>query len=424
VTANPDPAVILILTVGGSEAPLRRAIEETDPSGLLLIASGGEHGQTSSAPAAQDMATAFQGGRPERFSILVTVPADDPDVGFSRIIAAIEETTRQRPGHRLIANYTGGTKSMSAALLMAAFHRRIEVQITTGVRTDLTKVVSGTESARALDTRLMGVETDLASALKLAERADYAGASFLLTTLQNEIKRKRFYPTKGLRRRLESSLRYCDCLAAWDIFDHRTAHRQLESAHDMGEAWAEALEASGHRRLLNDIIQGDKNPSVGLCADLLANALRRRDQHRFDDALARLYRFTEACAQTQLFRRWGLRADALSDDNLPDELKGRSTPVYDAALKAYVHRIGLHQTMRLLRHKDPSDSVADAYFKGGDHGPRWLNARNKSIMAHGYQIIGKEVVDAALAWIDANLIPAMDLRRSAPFPTQPFARVP
>jgi len=420
VTVDPDLPVILILTVGGSEAPLRRAIEETDPSGLLLIASGADQGQTSSASAAHDMANAFKGERPERFSIVVTVPADDPDVGFSRIIAAIEETTRQRPGHRQIANYTGGTKSMSAALLMAAFHRRLEVQITTGVRADLTKVVSGTESARALDTRLMGVEADLAAALRLAERADYAGAAILLTTLQREIKRMGLRPSKSLGRRLESSLKYCDCLAAWDIFDHRTAHRMLESGYDTGEAWAETLEASGHRTLLNHIVRGGKTPSIALCADLLANALRRRDQHRHDDALARLYRFTEACAQTQLFRRWGLKADALSDETLPDFLKSRSTPVYDVSLKADVHKIGLQQTMRLLQYKDPSDQLAGAYLDGDDHGPRWLNARNKSILAHGYQIIGRAVVDEALAWIDAKVIPAMGMRPVAPFPTRPF----
>jgi hypothetical protein len=170
------------------------------------------------------------------------IPADDPDVGFDRIIAAIEEAARSRPGHRLIANYTGGTKSMSGALLMAAFNRRLEVQITTGSRTDLTMVVSGTESARQLDTRLMGVEADLASALRLAEGGDYAGAAFLMEALRAEVKRKGLRPTKDLGRRLESSLNWSRCLAAWDRFDHRDAHRLLESGWDAGETWARGSE--------------------------------------------------------------------------------------------------------------------------------------------------------------------------------------
>ncbi len=419
MTAPTDPPVILILTVGGSEEPLRRAIEEARPNGLLLIASSGEDGQSPSEPRARDMAAAFRADAPGRHAQIIAVPADDPDVGFDRIVAAIESMARRWPGHRLIANYTGGTKSMSGALLMAAFHRRLEVQITTGARTDLTKVVSGTESARRLDTRLMGVEADLATALTLAEGGDYAGAAYLLEKLQAEVNRRGLRPSKDLRRRLEIGVKWSRCLAAWDVFNHREAHRLLQSGWEAGEAWVEPLDASGHRGRLNDIVASGKTPSLALCEDLLANARRRRDQQRHDDALARLYRFTEACAQTQLFRRWGVTSGELNASDLPDDIKGRSTLRYDPRLKRTVHQIALHQTMQLLIHRDALDTVARAYFDVGDHGPAWLGARNKSILAHGYQVIDRKVVDEALAWIDARLAPALGLSRPPPFPIRP-----
>jgi hypothetical protein len=72
--------------------------------------------------------------------------------------------------------------------------------------------------------------------------------------------------------------------------------------------------------------------------------------------------------------------------------------------------------MQLLAHRDPADPLANAYFDGTDYGPRWLSARNNSILAHGYQIIGHEVVDEALAWINAKAGPAMKMPTPAPFP--------
>jgi CRISPR-associated protein (TIGR02710 family) len=369
------------------------------------------------------MAAAFRADAPNRHTQIIAVPADDPDVGFDRIIAAIESTARRRPGHRLIANYTGGTKSMSGALLMAAFHRRLEVQITTGARPDLTKVLSGTESARHLDTRLMGVEADLATALTLAEGGDYAGSAFLLERLQGEVNRKGLRPSKDLRRRLETGVKWSRCLAAWDVFNHREAHRMLQGGWEAGETWVEALDASGHRGRLNDIVASGRTPSLALCEDLLANARRRRDQQRHDDALARLYRFTEACAQTQLFKRWGLKSGELIETDLPDALKGRSTIRYDPRLKRPVHQIALHQTMQLLIHRDALDPVARVYFDVGDHGPAWLGARHKSILAHGFQVIDKTLVDEALAWVDTKLAPALGLSRPPPLPTRPFANI-
>jgi CRISPR-associated protein (TIGR02710 family) len=280
-------------------------------------------------------------------------------------------------------------------------------------------VVSGTESARQLDTRLMGVEADLASALRLAEGGDYAGAAFLMEALRAEVKRKGLRPTKDLGRRLESSLNWSRCLAAWDRFDHRDAHRLLESGWDAGETWAETLQVSGHRAWLGDIVRNGRSPSLSLCADLLANARRRRDQHRYDDALARLYRFTEACAQTQLFRRWGLKSGELYDFDIPDFLQGRTTIVYDPSLKRRVHQIALNQTMQLLVHRDPADPLGRAYLDASSHGPPWLSARNKSILAHGFQVIERRLVDEAFGWIDSKIASALGLPCAAPFPTRP-----
>ena len=49
-----------------------------------------------------------------------SVPADDPDATFARCVEWMRGAQRLFPESRLVADYTGGTKSMTGGLLMAA----------------------------------------------------------------------------------------------------------------------------------------------------------------------------------------------------------------------------------------------------------------------------------------------------------------
>ena len=54
------------------------------------------------------------------------------------------------PGARFVADYTGGTKTMTAALVCAALQSDdVELQLVSGARRDLVGVVDGTERAMA-----------------------------------------------------------------------------------------------------------------------------------------------------------------------------------------------------------------------------------------------------------------------------------
>jgi CRISPR-associated protein (TIGR02710 family) len=204
-------------------------------------------------------------------------------------------------------------------------------------------------------------------------------------------------------------------LARWDRFDHKAAWLKLEDGLDNAALWAESLRASGHGAILEDLARGKDEPRVTLCQDLLENARRREAQGRLDDALARLYRFTEACVQTRLYDRYKLKSGELNMSDLPPKLAGQLTPSgYPPRYKT-----GLLQTVNVLRHKDQADPVADAYFFGDERGPRWLVRRNSSILAHGYSAVEPQVVKEAFAWIKDKLVPAMRMPLMPPFPTKP-----
>jgi CRISPR-associated protein (TIGR02710 family) len=328
----------------------------------------------------------------------------------------LDQYRSQWPAARIVADYTGGTKSMSGALLMAAFQRDIEAQVTTGRRENLVRVTSGTETARYVDTRLINIERDFATALRVASHGDYAAAAELINDIRKQVQRQQLTPSKAFNTRLEHAGGWARCLSAWDRFTHRDAWEIYRRAWEEGRTWASALAASGHAPILEDLARGKSEPRLSLCQDLLENARRRERQGRSDDAVARLYRFTEACVQTQLYRRYGLKSGELRASDLPPallrELQPRGDPpMYQAALR---------QTAELLRRKDPKDPLAKAYFSGEEHGPPWLSKRNKSILAHGYTSIDSQVVKQAFVWIEAEVLPAMQMTRMPEFPDKPL----
>jgi len=417
MTNESNPPLILALTVGGTPAPLETAISEAKPDILLLFASAAASGAVSSKPEADKFKAAFEAGGAERKAKVIDIPADDPDRAFGRIVAEFDEFRKKHNGCRIIANYTGGTKSMSAALLTAAIHRDLEAQITTGRRDDLVKVASGTEAARDIEVRLIGIERDLVTALRVAAHGDYGAAAGLIGESRRKVERESLNPPKSLNKRLKQSHDWANCLAAWDRFDHKTAWNCLETGLDAAAPWAESLQDSGHAAILADLAQGRDEPRMSLCQDLLENARRRERQGRYDDALARLYRLTEACAQTRLYQRYGLKSGELSKSDLPPEILKEARASYNPRSGREAYSVGLMQTMRLLKSRDPNDPLAKAY---GDKGPVWLSDRNHSILAHGYRSIDARLVKEAFNWIDQKVLPAMGMTRMNPFPENPL----
>lgn len=416
MTEEANPPVILVLTVGGSREPLETAIREVAPDTLLLIASTAGANSISSKQQAQELKTAFEGGGARRKAHVIEVPSDDPGAAFSRIGAALDSYRSQSPFCRIVADYTGGTKSMSAALLMAAFQRDLETQITTGQRENLVKVTSGTETTRDIDTRLISIERDLSTALRLASHADYAAAADLIKDIRNQIQRQRLKPSKAFNTRVEHASEWARCLRDWDRFAHQEAWETYQRAWEEGRSWANALKDSGHAGIIEDLARGKDEPRISLCQDLLANAQRRFQQGRLDDTLARLYRFTEACVQTQLYRRHQKKSGQLIGSDLPPDLRKTLVPRGDPP----VYQTALRQTVEVLLYLGPKDPVATAYLDAGEHGPPWLSARNRSILAHGYTSIDPAVVNNAFTWINQHLLPAMRMEPMSPFPTTPI----
>jgi len=430
VSEQENPPVFLICTVGGSPQPIATALRELRPDVVWFLVSDGKTGESSRAQVerreieynrsagAFGPGLKFAHGCPAE-SRVFEVPADDPDGAYKVCRSVLAQARRRYADHRLIADYTGGTKSMTGALLMAAFAQPgVEVQFMVGERSDLVQVKPGSEKPQIMAADFLMAERDFAAAEQAVDGYDYAAAHRLLNELRNRLAGVGAKPPGPWRRRLEQAVAWTGTIALWDAFDHRKAAQRIRQ----GDSWLRAaLVETEHLPALLALGQSEKRtPGWHVCADLWLNAIGRGERGRYDDAVARLYRLTEATAQVQLWSRYGLETGRIAPSEIPESLG----PVYvktDPKSGARYAQLGLEQTVTLLRHRDPDDPLVAVYAgDDGSHGPPWLPKRNNSILAHGFASIDGKAWEEARNWVETHLTPFFV---SAAFPQFP-RRIP
>ena len=221
-----------------------------------------------------------------------------------------------------------------------------------------------------------------------------------------------------VKRELATLKALIDAYAAWDRFDHKTAQTKFDDAlknrNDLKAIFTDAgslIDRIGSHRDCVAQLVASKDPTTAWVQDLLDNACRRAAEHRFDDAVARLYRAIEALAQIRLREQHGISdTKKVSLDKLPpglrEEWKNRAR---DGAVM-----LGLRDAYRLL--KELGDELgcrfAESELDDDERSP--LGARNDSILAHGFVPVGdkvyKQLWERACKLADYRQDPDLDWR--------------
>lgn len=365
-------STLLALTVGGSCAPLVTAVRDYAPDFVCFFASAGPRGSRAMVDGPGQVCQGTPnivtqtGLTPEQYEVVELAEPDSLPDCYSAIRAAMGRLAADRAGWRRIADYTGGTKTMSVALALAALEAGWELSLVTGTRPDLVKVLNGSEMAALVNAWEVRARQVIAEARRLFNAYAYASAGALLEGLT------RTGPlSNALQREVKQWVAVCRAFDAWDRFDHARARQLLEpyQSHFVPQ-W----------RFLKALVGLERATGYEPVLDLVRNAERRAERGRYDDAVARLYRALEMLAQTRLGQRTpSLDTGDLDTSALPEKLR-RKYEAWRDATDGKV-RIGLRQTYDLLAGLD--DPLGRVWR---EHENRVLNAlkkRNTSILAHG-----------------------------------------
>lgn len=418
--ARPDR--VLVVTVGGSHAPIVKAVTWHEPDFVWFVCSEddasagprgiGSHSQiTGEGPVCRsdgqkkpdlpNIPTQLGLGR-DRFEVLC-VPADQPARAVELIVDLLERLRSDLAVRDLRADYTGGTKSMSAALLHAAvLSGGVRLFVTTGPRPNLVRVPDGHESTQHIDDDALTSRWRVRDAERAWARFAYGEAARLLDRLD---------------RKSETSSRLLTMsrgLAAWDAFDHAFAFQLLQQyARQLDH---ELIAALGQMRAPDDG-RPPKDPSrveALRIHDLYLASARRAAAGRHDTEVLLLYRALEWIAQ------WTLRFHhAIDTGDVPadEQLAGLAHVGHDGKRK-----LGLFNAWTAISRLDgPLAEVGRATEKTRF---RFAERRNQSIFAHGWTPIPATEAAEARTWFESEVLPAFQqvaFNGRPPFPQLPTA---
>ena len=402
------PKTLLICTVGGSHQPIVTAIKDIQPDYVYFICTGndpgtGRPGSTMQITGKGSCIKAdFKDEKPSlpnipaqtglaenQFSVC-EVLADDLDNIYSVCQQAIAEALTNFPDCRLLADYTGGTKSMSAGLVVAALENKaVELQLITGNRSDLIKVRDGFENTQFANIETVRFERMIDPYLKSWERYAYSEAEAGVKKIDSP-------RSPELKNRLCLLRDLSRAYAEWDNFNHANAWAILQT-------YASRLVEEPQQKLLANLRRlNDNNPEKRDAArlfDLYLNALRRAEQGRYDDAIARCYRLIEWSAQWLLEKQCGIKTANIRAEDIPAgvELSPNRDVIYQA---------GLFAAWQLIKHKT-TGAAAQFISQQEKQLLHHLQCRNLSILAHGFEPIKQADWLLFQQWLDIAFIPML-----------------
>lgn len=397
---------ILVCTVGGSHQPIVTAIRELKPDQTVFFCTGRDPGTGKPGSEIQIKGTGkvikalledekptlpnipAQAGQPEGSYETVIIPADDLDEAVTIIRQKLGDTVRKFPGAKLVADYTGGTKSMTAALVIAALEtKNIDLQLVTGNRADLIKVKNGTETSAPANIDSVRLTRTMEPYLLAWGRHAYDEAADGLSCIQRPV-------NTTLRNRLCRAKDISMAFAAWDRFDHIEALRLLEIYNPII-----GKDLGGQLAALRLLVEKNEQQEPALMLDLWRNAERRAVQGRYDDAVARCYRLVEWTAQWLLCTRCGIDTSDITLKQLPDGFEiGMG---YENKIQA-----GLFSAWSLvgkLLNGAAGQFAANRISTLRDH----IQVRNSSILAHGKTPVSKENWEKIHLWLDETFLPML-----------------
>jgi CRISPR-associated protein (TIGR02710 family) len=375
----------LLLTVGTGTAdqleqtlltPLRKSIEKGQWAKVVLL------------PSKQTEANAFA-MREANPSYPIEVralrrPGDEEDVDAcfehcERQVAALVEGGFA--AGEITADFTRGTKAMSAGLVLAAIVHGIPAlrYITSSQRDNRGMVVPGSENPSDFATAKITVRRELERALNLIRAGQFAAAERICAIAPAG-------PLAGDVRWAKWCAQFWGC---WDRFEYAAAQK-LAAADGLPRrpGWVgEFRPSEKHLKSLGGLaaklpasIRERVSPCRILAADILANARRRLAEGQTEEVLVRCYRVTELIGQYRLLA-WGYDSGDLRP---PEEWAGKLAEQGAPLRRDRDGRIqiGRELTAQLLEHL--GDPVAGQLLNPDWPGGISPAARNKSILIHGF----------------------------------------
>ena len=283
--------------------------------------------------------------------------------------------------HEIIMDYTSGTKTMSSAMACCGMFYSKDLITVSGDRKN--GIVSlGTESIK------------YQNLYKVYDKIS-------LMRMRNHFNANRFYTASEILETIvdanlpkEDLSNLVNAYYAWDNMDFEIAYDYLTKVdleklafNDIRDDLKINLKALG--TIVRSPHENLKNCYI--LASLINNSIRRAEEYKYDDAIARLYRAFELIAQIRL-GKYGLKSSDIEVDILKDKnVDGEFIEALEKTRQDGKIRIGLIKDFELLAELD--DDLGKEFVENRNRINNLTIKRNNSILAHGLESLDKDDFD-------------------------------
>lgn len=295
---------------------------------------------------------------------------------FSSFYDCVQEKIDEFDDYEIIIDYTSGTKTMTAGIAIASVLNRCDLYVVSGTR-ESGVVKEGTEVHKEQSLYKVYDKLVLDEIKSFFNKYQYEACIKLLGEVRSLTNsQKEDYKNLILSYKNFDSFNHKDAL---EIFDNKS----------FSEILGNKLQIIKNNKTLNIITnKKHKQNKEYILASLLNNALRRSEEGKYDDAIARLYRSLELISQIKLEER-GYDSSNFDVLKLKKEI---SVNDFDHLhLNKPPHKdfieISLAKGFSIL--KCLGEGVG-AKYKKNKAIKNSLKLRNKSILAHGLEPRSKE----------------------------------
>jgi len=401
----PSSKTLLICTVGGSHQPIVTAIRSVQPDFVCFVCSEDDPETKHQGSYTQILTPGkcikskreknkndlpnipTQTGLSEDSFVVRRIPTDDLEQAFSQITEKLETWKKEFTEARIIADYTGGTKSMTGAMILAALEQEgVELQLITGGRQNLLSIKEDEYGVLASVQKLR-LRKRMNPLIQLWQSFSYEQAGRGMSELLRS--------TRGQNTELKRLRGLSLAFAAWHRCDYPEAQRLLSVYK---KVFRNTL--SSYLQTLSFLCKPSNRQEPMKLLDLELNIERRIAQGHYDEAVAISYRLWEWTAQWLLKHYCGIQTADIQKSDLPDSIVIH--PNHDGKIQA-----GLFKAWELLEYKRP-ESPAGIFFKQQrKHLKNIVLIRNQSIFAHGFKPISQAEWEEIKSWMDDYFLPML-----------------
>jgi len=388
-------SILMIMTLGGSPEPLKKSIETNHPEHIIFLAS---HDSVSlSGKVLMDIKL-----KPStEYEI-----TEDPNLLFECYKAArrcVDRVKKKNVSYkRVLVDYTGGTKVMTAALILATVGHKYNFNYVGGDQRNkdgVGTVINGHEKMfKEMSPWSIFAEEERRQVVSLFNSRQY---SAVIEIIDNEFE-------KELPIQIRDYFRFVQPLAEgllkWDQFEHKGALRRIDCglvklsdylmAHPDSTLENFSDQIKWCKAYLDQVITSTnelKTYHTILIDDLLNNARRKISDKRYDDAAARIYRALELYGQILFQEVAGCSNDKVKLEIIPEQLKKEFEKKYYDSHSRHL-KLPLTATFEYLTAKNHEAGIR--FFERKEEIKKIQSNRNASILAHGIKPVTEKAINS------------------------------